>query len=521
MAAAVKDAAATGAPAVPGLEGPKGLSIRTKLAATLGGLVTLSLALLAAFILWQTRQVLLQQAILRGLTIGRNLADYSAGAVLQRDSLQTMQFAQDALSDDAMVYAVLTDDQGTVLALRAASGRGPADIGARWAPPAGPSVQAQGLPPAVRIVDAVDPGSGSRILAFSFPVVKAGVTVGGAYIALSQEKMLRVIEDATIKVLILVAVFVLLALISAVALAGVIVRPVRRLTQGALAVGAGDLDTRVEAHGDDEIGVLTRAFNAMTQGLKRAQADLIEKQLLTQELNIAQEIQQGLLPKEIPQVPGYELAAFYAPAKEVGGDLYDFIRIDEARLGIAVADVSGKSVPGSLGMAMARTVLRAEALGHRGVGETLHRTNAVIQPDIRRGMFVTLFYAVLDVTEHTLACSNAGHNPAFWVRGNRIEEIGPEGIALGLVPEGQFYVEDRVVKLKPGDLVALYTDGVTEAMDGSREEYGEDRFKEALLLARGKPIGQALESVVASVRAFVGDAPPHDDITLVLLRRKA
>jgi len=278
---------------------------------------------------------------------------------------------------------------------------------------------------------------------------------------------------------------------------------------------------QVDVSSHDEMGVLARSFNAMTLSLRRAQDELVEKQLLKQELNIAQEIQQGLLPKKIPVVPGYELAAFYAPAKEVGGDLYDFLRIDDARLGLVVADVSGKSVPGSLGMTMARSVLRAQALSGRGVGETLHKTNEVIQPDIRRGMFVTMFYAVLNASENTLTCANAGHNAAFLARGGKVLEIAPEGIALGLVPAHQFYVDELVVGLEAGDLLALYTDGVTEAMNAANEEYGDDRFKAALARAAGLPLERALQALLDDVKAFVAGAPPHDDITLVLLRRKA
>jgi len=503
------------------LEGPRGLSIRTKLAATLAGLVILSLTLMAAFILWQSRQALLQESIRRGLIVGRNLADYSASAVLQKDSLQAIQFTKDALSDDAMVHAVLTDENGVILAIRAASGHPPAEFGAKWKPLDGPAVHADGIPANVQVVESSDPETGDKVLAFSFPVIKADVQVGNAYIAMSQEKIQQVVEDTTLKVALLAGLFVVLALFAAVALAGVIVRPVRRLTRGALAVGSGDLDAQVEVRSFDELGVLARTFNAMTLGLKRAQKELVEKQLLMQELNIAQEIQQGLLPKKIPVIPGYELAAFYAPAKEVGGDLYDFIRIDAQRLAITVADVSGKSVPGSLGMTMARSVLRAQALSQSGVSETLHKTNAVIQPDIRRGMFVTMFYAVLDSKEHTITCANAGHNPAYVVRGGRLIEVGPEGIALGLVPATQFFAEEQVVELVPGDLVAFYTDGVTEAMNAANEEYGEERFKTVLAAVAGRPLGQALQAVLDDVHAFVAGAPPHDDITLVLLRRKA
>lgn len=517
----------TPSPAPPGLmgelvAGPKGLGIRSKLGLTIGLLVTLALGLLAAFVLRESRQALLQEATRRGLTIGRSLADYSASAVLQKDSLQAIVFTNDALKDDAMVHAVLTDENGVVLAIRAASGTPPVPLGAVWRPLQGRPLRGEGIPPTVQVVESHDPESGAPVLAFALPIIKADVQVGNAYIALSQAKIQKTVNETTLKVLVLSVAFVVVALVAAFVVSNLIVRPVQRLTRGALAVGAGDLDAVVQVESTDELGVLAKSFNAMTAGLKRAQQEMLEKQMLMQELNIAQEIQQGLLPKKIPQVPGYELAAHYAPAKEVGGDLYDFIRISDKRLAIAVADVSGKSVPGSLGMTMARSVLRAQAFNEQSAGRTLHKTNEVIQPDIRRGMFVTMFYAVLDTERQSLDCANAGHNPAYKVCADgSVEEIGPEGIALGLVPSSQFFVDEISVSLAPGDLVVFYTDGVTEAMNAANEEYGEERFRAVLKKAHGLPLGELLRAILDDLKTFVAGAPPHDDITLVLLRRKA
>ncbi len=511
-----------GAPALisEAVTGPQGMGIRSKLALTIGGLVTLALTLLAGFALHESRQALLQEATRRGLIIGRNLADYSASAVLQKDPLQAFQFTKDALNDDAMVHALLTDENGVILAIRVAAGDPPTPVGEVWEPLTGRTLE--GVPGNVQVVETTDPKSGAPVLAFSFPVIKADVQVGNAYIALSQAKIQEVVQATTLKVIVLSGGFVVLALIAAFLVSNLIVRPLRKLTQGALAVGAGDLNAAVPVETDDELGVLARSFNAMTAGLKRAQQEMLDKQMLMQELNIAQEIQQGLLPKKIPQITGYELAAYYAPAKEVGGDLYDFIRIDDGRLAIAVADVSGKSVPGSLGMTMARSVLRAQAFNQRQAGQTLHKTNEIIQPDIRRGMFVTMFYAVLDIGSHQVECANAGHNPAFQVKPDgSIVEIGPEGVALGLVPASQFFVDELTFKVEPGDLVAFYTDGVTEAMNPASEEYGDERFKAVLTRVAQLPLAEAVQAVLEDVKKFVAGAPPHDDITLVLLRRKA
>ena len=413
------------------------------------------------------------------------------------------------MDNDAMVYAVLTNNNDEIIAAQYLSHKASASVGQAFAAPQGEELDADGLPSQAKLVLARDEESGQTILAFSFPIEKAGVRLGTAHIALSQSKVQAVVQAVTEDVILLVVVFLGVAILAAMLLSGGIVRPVQRLTRGALAIGAGDFDTQIKVESGDELGVLAQSFNAMTRSLKQAQEELVEKQLLKQELNIAQEIQQGLLPKKIPQVPGYEIAAFYAPAKEVGGDYYDFIRISPSKLAFTVADVSGKSVPGSLGMTMARSVLRAQALSQHGVAQTLHRTNEVIQPDIRRGMFVTMFYCVLDTGTHMVQSANAGHNPAFKVRKDgSVEEIGPEGIALGLVTASQFYIEEHSMSLDSGDLLVLYTDGVTEAMNAVSEEYGEERFI-ASLKARSteSSLDKACSLIIQDLKAFGGGRP--------------
>ncbi len=502
--------------------GRTGLSIRVKLALVIGVLVATAIAALATFVLIQTREALTSETIRRGVIIGRNLADYSKGAMLAKDPLQAAQFAKDALNDDAMVSAVLVDEQGMIQAIQTSHRKGALNVGDHYDPLQGAALSVEGLAGDIQVIQSQDVDSGLAVLAFSFPIIKADVFLGTAYISLSQSRVQMVVTTVTKDVILLAVVFLAVALFLSALIANVIVRPVQKLTQGALAVGAGKMNTRIESDSGDELGVLARSFNAMTEGLQRAQGEMLEKQALMQELNIAQEIQQGLLPKKIPKVAGYELAAFYAPAKEVGGDYYDFIPVAGGRLALVVADVSGKSVPGSLGMTMARSVLRSQALTNILPADTLRKTNEVIQPDIRRGMFVTMFYAVLDPVAHQLACANAGHNPIFVLRADgQVEEHGPEGVALGLVPAAQFYTEDSILQVQTGDLVAMYTDGVTEAMNANSEEYGEDRFKESLQKSAHLPVAQMVEQLVADVRTFIAGAPPHDDITLVLVRRLA
>jgi serine phosphatase RsbU (regulator of sigma subunit) len=503
------------------LEGKKGLSIRFKLSLAISLLVTVSLALLSAFILLQARQALIRETTNRGMIIGKSLASYSASALLSNDLLNAASFTKDAMENDGMVYAVLTKETGEVMAAKQAPGReGNMGVGQAFFQPVGESVDVENMPDGAKVQLATDPITGKSLLTFEFRVLKAGVLVGNAYIALSQNKVQEVVLSVTKDVLLLVVLFLAMAIAASLVLSGFIVRPVGRLTRGALAIGSGNLDTQIKVESSDELGMLARSFNAMTKSLKQAQAELVEKQLLKQELNIAQEIQMGLLPKKIPVLPGYEIAAFYAPAKEVGGDYYDFIRMSPTRLAFTVADVSGKSVPGSLGMTMARSVLRSQALSNNLPGETLRRTNEVIQPDIRRGMFVTMFYCVLDTTTHTVQSGNAGHNPAYKIKSDgSVEEISPEGIALGLVEAKQFYIEEHSMQMDKGDLLVLYTDGVTEAMNAAHEEYSEERFLQSLKLHANEPIDKTCAGVIEDLRTFVAGAPPHDDITLLLIRR--
>ena len=266
---------------------------------------------------------------------------------------------------------------------------------------------------------------------------------------------------------------------------------------------------------------LAAALERAKEELREAQKELLEKQRMQQELAIAQEIQTALLPKKLPQIPGYQVLSYYRPALEVGGDYFDFIALAGGRHAFAVADVAGKGVPGSLGMTMARTVIRAEASVTASPAETLRRANEIISPDLRAGMFITVFYCVLDPLSHRLHCACGGHNPAYHVSPQAVRPVSPEGMALGLGSGARYYVAEEQVALEPGDVLALYTDGVTEAMNGHEEEYGDERFMASLERHRHLDLAAQLAHLIQDISDFTKGAPQTDDITLVLLRRDA
>src|SRR5690349_16026569 len=203
-----------------------------------------------------------------------------------------------------------------------------------------------------------------------------------------------------------------------------ITKPVRLLMGDINQVSSGDLDHQTSARSTDEIGQLAASFNRMTTALRAAQEQELSTRAMEHELGIASEIQTNLVPKSMLKVPGYDVGAYYRPSKEVGGDYYDFIEIDENRSGLIVADVSGKGVPGSLIMAMARALIRMEAERNRNpsTADTLARANQMLARDIKKGMFVTAIYGILDRTNHQIRVSSAGHNPMILWRA-RTDEI--------------------------------------------------------------------------------------------------
>lgn len=326
--------------------------------------------------------------------------------------------------------------------------------------------------------------------------------------------------------IIVVSVVLMIGLVLVVAnlLAGKITQPVRLLMDDMRIVAQGDLDHRTKAHSMDEVGVLAHEFNAMTDNLKNAQDALLEQEKAQYELEIARDVQRQLLPAQLPDIPGYEPAAFYRGAQAVSGDYYDFIPLGDDLWGFIVADVSGKGVPGSMVMAVTRTIIRLVATTHRhNAAETLKETNRLIAKQIKRGMFVTAFYAVLDTRTGTLTIASAGHNPMVVYRhaARKIELAGPKGIAIGF-NEGPLFdknVQQFQMQIEPGDLFAIYTDGFPEAMDADHEEFGDEAFYRCIGKYGAQGAKGVIDGCLKEVTEHRGKAPQSDDLTMVVVRR--
>jgi sigma-B regulation protein RsbU (phosphoserine phosphatase) len=243
---------------------------------------------------------------------------------------------------------------------------------------------------------------------------------------------------------------------------------------------------------------------------------------LARELGDAAEVQACLLPRKIPEIPNYEVYPYYRSAKQVGGDYYDFFPVDQERLAIVIADVSGKGIPGAMVMASARALVRAFGPQCGSPAETLKMTNFHVARDVRRGMFVTAMLSVLNVGTREMTVCSAGHNPMV-VYKHKTRQVGllnPGGIALGF-DRGPIFdrtLKESTILLEPGDRFVMYTDGVVEAMNADKEEFGEERFYKFVRDNAERPSREFVRALVWELDTHKGKAEQHDDITIITVR---
>ena len=240
---------------------------------------------------------------------------------------------------------------------------------------------------------------------------------------------------------------------------------------------------------------------------------------LQNELDVASKIQQGILPASFPEGEGFEVYGNMAPARNVGGDFFDVVLLENGRLGLAVADVSDKGVPAALFMMSSRTLLKGAAIGRGAPGEVLSEVNDLLTEDNEAFMFVTVLYAVFDPDTGVVTYANGGHNNPLLVHSDGTSEELPHtgGIALGVMPGLEYKESD--VTLAKGDTLVLYTDGVSEAMNSEGEEFGMDRFREVFVKNPPSSARVTNEAILQAVNDFAGETPQSDDVTCLVLQR--
>jgi serine phosphatase RsbU (regulator of sigma subunit) len=268
-------------------------------------------------------------------------------------------------------------------------------------------------------------------------------------------------------------------------------------------------------------GFAIRVMTIMSSRLRRRTEGEVNRLALQRELAIGHKMQLSLLPQRVPQIPGWQFGTHYESAWQVGGDFYDFIRLadDPQKLGLVIADVTGKGVPAALMMAVARTLIRAETGRGHSAGSVLQRVNELIISDNRSPLFLSALYAVLDVQTGVLRYASGGHNPPLCLRrvSGEVEELPARGYLLGAFGGVSFSEHETV--LAAGDALLLFTDGISEARDGEGRFFGEERLKAAVAAAGDCSAEEIVQALVTAVDRFTGSVDQTDDLTLLVAKR--
>jgi phosphoserine phosphatase RsbU/P len=297
-------------------------------------------------------------------------------------------------------------------------------------------------------------------------------------------------------------------------------------------------------YGNQDLGVLALANGLM--GTPFSQADFVvfksiaeqsafalynaiiysmanEKKRLDHDLEIARDIQRILLPSEAPAVTGFQISGINVPARQVSGDYFDYIQVDQDRLGVAIADVSGKGVPASLIMAICRSVLRAEAARNPSPAAVLRKVNRQLYPDIKEDMFISMAYLILDNHHDGVTLARAGHDAPLWYQrqSQTVTPVKSPGMVVGIDSGSVFdrLTVDFAVPLERNDCLVLYTDGLTETLNSEGDEFGVDRMIESVCASANDGSQAIVKRIIEDVREFTGSVPQNDDMTLIAIRK--
>ena len=356
----------------------------------------------------------------------------------------------------------------------------------------------------------------------SVPIIENGVTVGRLGVASPADQISEARQSSILSIVSITVLITLLGIPLTMALMHRKLRPISIITDHLKAIDFDDIKLEIPISGRNELGYLAEILRVMGTKLNGAQREMIERERIARELEIAREIQANILPRSYPAGTRFTFAGTYRSAREVGGDYYDFIEYDDSRLGFLVADVSGKSLPGMLVMLLTRDIVRHYARTIHQPAQLLSAVNAELSKNIKKGMFVTMFYGVLDKETGHFTFASAGHNPLIRLKGDggEPELIKTRGYPLGMMPSAQFdrRIESGELTLAPDDWLVQYTDGVNEAQNPAGEEFGMGRLVDMLVFNRDLEPEEFVRDSVGKHTAFVDTAPQFDDITLVTMK---
>ena len=318
------------------------------------------------------------------------------------------------------------------------------------------------------------------------------------------------------------------ALTMGLALARSITSSIHELFMGTERVRQGDFTHRINVNTKDQLGELAESFNQMTGSIENLLQTAAEKKRLEEELRIARQIQMSLLPRGPLEMAGLSVTALCVPAREVGGDYYDFFPLGPERLGVLIADVSGKGTSAALYMAELKGLMLSLSQIYHSPRELLLEVNRIISENLDSRSFITMSYVVLDLKRGVMTFARAGHTPLIYLPGlgtlpRDAQVLTPNGMVVGLRIDGAAakfaeLLEEEQISLQNGDVIVLYTDGITEAMNGEEDLFGEGRLNRIVEEHGHLPSGELRERILREIEAFVGGADQHDDMTMILIK---
>lgn len=464
------------------------------------------------------RRTLTAELTSRLVLEARNLALTSAGVLLSDYPELTLHplIKEKLAKQPELSYAVVIDHAGKV--------QGHADPHRLGTPFEEPS----GLRP---VLDAAPPGPGeflrrnSRELVVSVPITHAsGKRLGHVVVAMRMSYLDGVIERARRQQTLILAISLLVGIAVSFFVLSHVLRPVEDLRAGIHRIAGGDLETPVRVRDWTELGLLADAINEMASGLKQAQTEVVERERLGREMELAREVQDSILPSERVVHGPFVIEGSQRAAAEVGGDYYDYFTLPDGRIGLAVADVSGKGLAGCLVMTMLYALLRADRAAATSPSALLAALDERLGETLRLGSFVTMFYGILDPRTGRLTYASAGHNPTLIYRHatGEVESVRTRGIPLAAIRGGAIRgtLEDLEISLEPGDALLQYTDGISEAFEPSEvEQYGYDRMVDAFRETAPQGPRAVIDGFFQRLTSWTGDGGRLDDETILVLHR--
>jgi serine phosphatase RsbU (regulator of sigma subunit) len=351
--------------------------------------------------------------------------------------------------------------------------------------------------------------------------------MGRVHISYSGERLTQQINAERRRIVLLTIIGLAIGIGGIYLLSNYFVSPIVRIVERVRKFSSGDIETELPLEGVEEYFEISKALNEMMSRLRRDRENIVERERVAKEIEVAGQIQKTLLPEKLPEIPGLKLDAFYRAASRISGDLYDVFSIDDKNYCLLVADVSGKGIPASLIMSVLRTVIRIQARGKTSSHSILAAVDDYIRDDIPSGIFITIFLGIYNTSTRKINFVSAGHNPLIYLGKGQKEAmlINPPGIPLGLPLSEDASFRDKLrqqfLQINDGDKLFIYSDGVTEAMNRASEKYGMERllsiFNEQVKNGQYREPGEISELVLSDIDDHCGLATQTDDITFITI----